>query len=250
MIELGVNIDHVATLRNARGGEEPDPLSAAVAVHQAGAEQLVCHLREDRRHIQDKDLYLLKQWGQLPVNLEMALTDEMERIALDVRPALITLVPERREERTTEGGLLMTPEYSGRVKKFLAACRKLKVRLSLFLAPDLSAVESAIRLGVDQVELHTGEYANLFPSGAYQDELTRLVDASERLARSRIRVAAGHGLSTRNLRPILRLPKLKEVNIGHSILSRAVFVGLERSVGEIREILRSHLPEPESSLFR
>ncbi len=249
MIGLGVNIDHVATLRNARGGDEPDPLSAAVAVYQAGAEQLVCHLREDRRHIQDKDLYLLKQWGRLPLNLEMALTDEMERIALDVRPALITLVPERREERTTEGGLRITPEYAGRAKKFLAACRKHKIRLSLFLAPDPPAVESAMQLGVDQVELHTGEYANLFPSGSYQDELNRLIDAAERLARSRIRLAAGHGLSTRNLRPVLRLPKLMEVNIGHSVLSNAVFVGLDRSVREIREILNAHLSETERTSF-
>jgi pyridoxine 5-phosphate synthase len=247
MIELGVNIDHVATLRNARGGDDPDPLSAAVAVRQAGAEQLVCHLREDRRHIQDKDLYLLKQWGQLPINLEMALTDEMERIALDVRPALVTLVPERREERTTEGGLRMTQEYSGRVKRFLAACQKHKIRLSLFLAPDLPAIDSAIRLGVDQVELHTGEYSSLFASGLYQEELERLASASDRLARSRIRLAAGHGLNVRNLLPIMRLPKLKEVNIGHSIISRAIFVGLERSVCEIRDILKSRIPGTEST---
>ena len=234
---LGVNIDHVATLRNARGGSDPDPLSAAVAVLQSGAEQLVCHLREDRRHIQDNDLRRLKDWGGLPLNLEMAMTEEMARIALDVRPELVTLVPERREERTTEGGLLLDEGSLGRIRIFLDQCRMAGIRLSLFLGPEPADMEKAVLLGVDQVELHTGEYSNASSEKLVQAELHRLLAAASCLKDKGIRLAAGHGLTVRNLRAVLELPGLEEVNIGHSIVARSIFVGLDQAIREIRKIL-------------
>lgn len=236
-MKLGVNIDHVATLRNARGGADPDLLSAAVSVWHSGAEQLVCHLREDRRHIRDLDLELLRDWGRLPINLEMAMTEEMAGIALDIRPDLVTLVPERREERTTEGGLLLDLKTSERIRLFLDKCRSAGVRLSLFLAPDPKEMEKAILLGVDQVELHTGEYSNAFSEQQIQMEMGRLMAAAACFKGTGIRLAAGHGLTTRNLRPVLELYGLEEVNIGHSIVARSLFVGLEQAIGEIRKIL-------------
>ncbi|MHB1604822.1 MAG: pyridoxine 5'-phosphate synthase [Leptospirales bacterium] len=236
-MNLGVNIDHVATLRNVRGGGDPDLLSAAVAVWHSGAEQLVCHLREDRRHIHDQDLKMLRDWGRLPLNLEMAMTEEMARIAINISPDLVTLVPERREERTTEGGLLLDMKTSDRIRLFLDQCRTAGVRVSLFLGPDPIEMEKAILLGVDQIELHTGEYANAVSEAMIQSEMGRLRDASVCLMGSGIRLAAGHGLNSRNLRPVLGLPGLKEVNIGHSIISRSLFVGLEKAIGEIRKIM-------------
>ncbi len=234
---LGVNIDHVATLRNVRGGFEPDPLSAAMIVWKGGAEQLVCHLREDRRHIRDKDLRLLREWGKLPLNMEMAMTDEMSRIALDVCPDLVTLVPERREERTTEGGLLLESQTLGRISIFLEKCREKNIKVSLFLAPEPSDIDKAVSLGVDQVELHTGEYSNAPSDQLAQEELGRLMIAADRLKNTGIRLAAGHGLTVRNLPSVLGLPGLLEVNIGHSIIARSIFVGLGQAIQEIRSVL-------------
>lgn len=235
--ELGVNIDHVATVRNARGGFDPDPLSAAVMVRKAGASQIVCHLREDRRHIKDQDLRLLKQWNGLPVNLEMAMTDEMATIALDVSPDLVTLVPERREERTTEGGLVLGAEMRDRIRNFLPACHQKGIRLSIFLAPVKEDVDVAISLGVDQVELHTGEYANARTPVARRMELERLKSAALRMTGSPVRIAAGHGLDLLNLPPVLEIGDLQEVNIGHSIISRGLFVGLENAVREFLAVI-------------
>lgn len=235
--ELGVNIDHVATLRNARGGVEPDLLSAAVMVKKAGASQIVCHLREDRRHIKDLDLRLLKQWNGLPVNLEMAMTDEMAAIALDVCPALVTLVPERREERTTEGGLVLSAKMCDRVRKFLPACHKNGIRVSLFLAPVEEDIVQAMALGVDQVELHTGEYANARTEKDRWRELERLEASAVRMAGSPLRIAAGHGLDLSNLGSVLDIENLKEVNIGHSIIARSLFVGLENAVREFLAVI-------------
>ena len=246
-VRLGVNIDHVATLRQARGEFDPDPVAAAHMARLAGADQIVLHVREDRRHANPDDLRRLRELVSVPVNLEMALTPEMEDLALSFAPARVTLVPERREERTTEGGLTLTADYLDKLDRFVSRCMRKKIRVSLFLDPDLEVIEQSLGHGVDQVELHTGEYSSLFASGLYQEELERLASASDRLARSRIRLAAGHGLNVRNLLPIMRLPKLKEVNIGHSIISRAIFVGLERSVCEIRDILKSRIPGTEST---
>ncbi len=240
--ELGVNIDHVATLRNSREGFEPDPLSAAVLVKKAGAAQLVCHLREDRRHIRDSDLRLLRAWNGLPVNLEMAMTDEMASIALDVRPALVTLVPERREERTTEGGLVLGRDMCGKIGEFVKKCRDNAIRLSLFLAPDTMDMNRAIDLGVDQVELHTGEYANASDPSKRKRELERLFSAAARISESSVRLAAGHGLDRENLLSVLAIDNLMEVNIGHSIIARSLYVGLEKAVSEILERIRRETP--------
>lgn len=240
--ELGVNIDHVATLRNTREGFDPDPLSAAVLVKKAGASQLVCHLREDRRHIRDPDLFLFRSWKGLPVNLEMAMTDEMTIIALEVQPSLVTLVPERREERTTEGGLVLGPDMCRRIEEFRKKCQERGIRLSLFLAPDPLDMERAMDLGVDQVELHTGEYANARDPLIRERELERLFRAADRVSGSPVRLAAGHGLDRDNLVPVLAIENLMEVNIGHSIIARSLFVGLEKAVIEVLDRIRQETP--------
>ena len=237
MIVLGVNIDHVATLRNARGGRNPDPLLAADIVFTSGAGQIVCHLREDRRHILDQDLRNLLSWGKLPVNLEMALTPEMQDIAITNRPQLITLVPERRLERTTEGGLSLDHDLAGKIRNFHQLTSEKKIPLSLFLDPDIEMVKKGCDLGVEQIELHTGPYANAFLKKPDALELERLLECSLYIASRGIRLAMGHGLDTENLLPLLSIPNLAEVNIGHSIIARSVFIGLSSAISEIQEKL-------------
>jgi pyridoxine 5-phosphate synthase len=238
VIVLGVNIDHVATLRNARGGKNPDPLLAAEVVYSSGAGQVVCHLREDRRHILDQDLMDLLSWGKLPINLEMAMTSEMQEKALAVLPQLITLVPERRLERTTEGGLSLDPELSQKIQGFHKLTSEKKIPLSLFLDPEMEVIKRGCDLGVEQIELHTGPYANSFVNGPDPYELERLIECSLYIASSGVRLAMGHGLDCVNLSPILSIPNLAEVNIGHSIISRSVFIGLSAAIGEIQEKLK------------
>ena len=237
MIVLGVNIDHVATLRNARGGKNPDPLSAAEVVYRSGAGQVVCHLREDRRHILDQDLMGLLSWGKLPVNLEMALTSEMQEIALSKVPQLVTLVPERRLERTTEGGLCLNHELIGKIREFHKLSSGKKIPLSLFLDPDMEMVKKGCDLGVEQIELHTGPYANSFFRSPDKFEMERLIECSLYIGSSNVRLAMGHGLDSENLLPLLSIPDLAEVNIGHSIISRSVFIGLSAAISEIQEVL-------------
>jgi len=238
VIVLGVNIDHVATLRNARGGKNPDPLLAAEVVYSSGAGQVVCHLREDRRHILDQDLMDLLSWGKLPINLEMAMTSEMQEKALAALPQLITLVPERRLERTTEGGLSLDPELSQKIQGFHKLTSEKKIPLSLFLDPEMEVIKRGCDLGVEQIELHTGPYANSFVNGPDPYELERLIECSLYIASSGVRLAMGHGLDCVNLSPILSIPNLAEVNIGHSIISRSVFIGLFAAIGEIQEQLK------------
>jgi len=237
MILLGVNIDHVATLRNARGGTNPDPLQAAEAVFRAGAGQIVCHLREDRRHILDQDFHNLLSWGKLPVNLEMALTPEMQEISLAALPQLITLVPERRLERTTEGGLSLDRGLTGKILAFHKLSSEVKIQLSLFLDPDFETVKKACDLGVEQIELHTGPYANSFLGTPDPFELDRLIECSLHIASSGIRLAMGHGLDCENLDPLISIPDLSEVNIGHSIIARSLFIGLPAAIAEVQEKL-------------
>jgi len=237
VIMLGVNIDHVATLRNARGGTKPDPLLAAEAVFRAGAGQIVCHLREDRRHILDQDLKNLLAWGKLPVNMEMALTPEMQEISLATIPQLVTLVPERRLERTTEGGLFLDHDLVGKIRAFHKLSSGKKIPLSLFLDPDIEMVKKGCDLGVEQIELHTGPYANSFFNRPDPFELERLIESSLYIASSGIRLAMGHGLDSENLCPLLAIPNLAEVNIGHSIIARSIFVGLSAAIAEIQEKL-------------
>jgi pyridoxine 5-phosphate synthase len=227
-----VNVDHIATLRQARRGMEPDPVAAAVLADLAGAEGIIVHLREDRRHIQDRDLRLLRQTVQTKLNLEMAATDEMQRIALEVKPEITTLVPEKREELTTEGGLEVASriafftEYIGRIKQG-------NIGVSLFVDPDDRQIAASKKAGADWVEVHTGTYANARTDRDRAREFDKIVEAAKLAASLGLRVGAGHGLNYVNVKPIARIPEVEELNIGHSIISRASLVGLERAVREM-----------------
>jgi pyridoxine 5-phosphate synthase len=238
-MRLYVNIDHVATVREARRTDEPDPVRAAVLAELGGAEGITVHLREDRRHIQDRDLHLLMATCRTGVNLELAAEDEVIRIAEELRPLQVTLVPERREEITTEGGLDLG--RSGTVGKLREAVPRLQdsgIRVSLFIDPDPSVLEVSGELGVEAVELHTGEYANAPGSEERGSQLQRLHDAARLGRQLGLAVHAGHGLTYENVLPVAALPEVEEVNIGHSIVSRAVLVGMERAVREMRDLLR------------
>lgn len=237
MLRLGVNIDHVATLRQARRTDEPDPVPAAAIAERAGADSIVCHLREDRRHIQDRDLRLLRRSVRTRLNLEMALSEEIIRIALRVRPDQVTLVPERRQEVTTEGGL----DVRANQARLVPAIRRFRgagIDVSLFIDPDPGAVRLSKAVGAGIVELHTGAYANARTVPARRAALGR-IRAAARLGRDiGLDVAAGHGLTYRNVRAVVRLTEIEELNIGHSIVSRAVFTGLDRAVREMKALLR------------
>jgi len=232
---LYINVDHVATLRQARRTDEPDPVAAAALCEDAGAEGITAHLREDRRHMQDDDIIKIASSVRTVFNLEMALTDEMLSIAERLKPYQITLVPERREEVTTEGGLDVARE-PGKLANGLARLKRAGVRTSLFIDPDAEAVERSRDLGADAIELHTGTYAH-DPSNARS--LRALINAAE-LGRSLgLAVHAGHGLTVRNVAPVAAIAAIEELNIGHSIVSRAVFVGLPQSIAEMREAMVS-----------
>lgn len=235
MIRLGVNVDHVATLRQARRGREPDPVTAAHEAELGGADQITVHLREDRRHVQDRDLRLLRETAQVPLNLEMTVAEEVVAIALEVRPEQVTLVPERREEVTTEGGLDVASGVE-RVRPVVERCRAAGMTVSLFVDPDEPQLEAARAVGATHVELHTGAYANA-PSGAVDLELERLREAAGRARLLDLHLALGHGLGYWNVQAIRVLPGLREVNIGHAIVSRAVYVGLRAAVREMRGLL-------------
>jgi len=227
---LYINVDHVATLREARRGDEPDPVAAAVVCEDAGADGITAHLREDRRHIQDDDIARLATRVRTVLNLEMALTDEMLDIAGRIHPYQVTLVPERRQEVTTEGGLDVTRE-TARLRDGIARMKRAGVRTSLFIDPDRRMVEQAHALGPDAIELHTGRYAL---SGGAPEPLAALRDAAARGAALGLAVHAGHGLTVANVGPVAALPEVEELNIGHHIVSRAVFVGLAQAVREMR----------------
>jgi pyridoxine 5-phosphate synthase len=244
-IDLGVNIDHVATLRQARGTRYPDPVQAALLAEQAGADVITVHLREDRRHIQVRDVELLSEVIETRLNLEMAVTDEMVSIAERLRPADCCLVPERREELTTEGGL----DVAGQLERVREVCRRLAVagvRVSLFIDPEPRQVEAARAAGAPVVELHTGRYADRSEQQARQSEFDRVMDAARQAAESGMTVHAGHGLNYHNVKPIAAIPQVTELNIGHAIVARAVFVGLTEAVREIKRLMREarwHGPE-------
>ncbi len=237
MPRLGVNVDHVATLREARRGKMPDPVAAAVVAEMAGADGIVCHLREDRRHIKDKDLYLLKDVVKTHLNLEMAATDEMIKIALDVLPDMVTLVPERREELTTEGGLdvARNADYLGEVIEML---RQQGIVVSLFIDPEINQVKASARLGADYVEIHTGMYANAEDLGTALDQLEKIRSMAAAAAKLGLGVSAGHGLNYQNVREVARIPQIEELNIGHSIIGKAVMVGMERAVREMLALIQ------------
>lgn len=232
---LGVNVDHVATLRQARGTDYPDPVRAATLAEKAGADSITMHLREDRRHIQDHDLYRLKAQMQTHLNLEMAVTDEMIEIALDVGPSDCCLVPEKREELTTEGGL----DVASQIDKVAAACQRLAagdIRVSLFVDPDPVQLDAAVRVGAPVVELHTGNYADA-KSAEQSVELKRICDAAIYGHRIGLIVNAGHGLHYDNVVPIASLPEVVELNIGHAIVARAVFDGFTRAVQDMKRLM-------------
>jgi pyridoxine 5-phosphate synthase len=241
MSRLGVNIDHVATIRQARGGREPDPVWAAVLAELGGADGITVHLREDRRHIQDRDLRVLRQTVQVRLNLELAIIPEMIAIARDVQPDQVTLVPERREELTTEGGLDVAGQRD-RVGDAVKLCRDSGIGAALFLDPDLRQVEAAIALGVAAVELHTGNYANAAEGAARDRELATLRAASAAIVAGGLELHAGHGLNYQNVTAVARIPRMEELNIGHSIISRAVFVGLTQAVREMKECMTRAIP--------
>jgi pyridoxine 5-phosphate synthase len=235
-LRLGVNVDHVATLRQARRAAYPDPVAAALLAELAGADQITVHLREDRRHVQDRDVEVLRHTVGTALNLEMAATDEMVGVAAALAPDVCTLVPERREELTTEGGLDVLANRAV-VARAARALRDGGRRVSLFVDPDPAQVRAALDAGAHAVELHTGTYCDA-PAGARAAELARLVDAAREGARIGLEVAAGHGLHYRNVGPIAAIPEIVELNIGHAIVARAVLVGFERAVREMKDRMR------------
>ncbi len=233
MIRLGVNIDHVATVRQARRTNEPDPIWAAVLAELGGADGITLHLREDRRHIQDRDLRLLRETVAVLLNLELACEPEVLQIACQVRPDQATLVPERREEITTEGGLDLLGQRE-RVARAVEQLRDAGIKVSLFLDPEREHIQAAAELGVDAVELHTGGYANA-RGEEQQRQLHKLALAAEEVRRLGLALHAGHGLTYRNVHPVAAIPGMEELNIGHSIVSRAIMVGMTQAVREMKQ---------------
>ena len=234
-LRLGVNIDHVATVRNARGGDHPDPVRAAQIVAAVGGDGITAHLREDRRHVRDEDLARIQAATSLPLNLEMAATEEMLEIALRHRPHAACIVPERREERTTEGGLDAAGQHN-RLAPIVARLGDAGIRVSLFIAPEERQIDAALRLGVPVVELHTGEYAHA-TGEARAHELRRITEMAALAARNGIEPHAGHGLTFDNVQPIAAIPHLAELNIGHFLVGEAIFTGLEPAIRRMRELM-------------
>ncbi|WP_116133911.1 pyridoxine 5'-phosphate synthase [Tropicimonas sp. IMCC34043] len=243
-LRLGVNIDHVATLRNARGGAVPDPLRAARMAEAAGADGITAHLREDRRHIRDSDIAALSTGSSLPLNLEMAATPEMQSIALHYRPHAVCLVPERREERTTEGGLEVEGD-TVHLSDFIAPLRAAGTRVSLFIAADPAQIEAAARVGAAVVELHTGAYCDFHVDGslaARDAELARLTAGAAQARALGLEVHAGHGLTYDSVAPIAAIPEIAELNIGHFLIGEAVFVGLDAAIRQMRALMEDARP--------
>lgn len=236
-MRLAVNIDHVATIRNARGGIEPDPVTAASICELAGAEAIICHLREDRRHITDRDVKLLREIVQTKFEFEMAATDEMVKIARELKPDVAMLVPENRKEITTEGGL----NLAGFKDKIRSAIDKLKednIRVSLFIDPEPTNIDMAVELTADTIEIHTGAYANAKTEKEHIEELSKISVVARMASEMGLIVTAGHGINYVNVLPLLTIKEVGEVSIGHSIMSRAIFTGLDRAVRDMVEILR------------
>jgi pyridoxine 5-phosphate synthase len=237
MPRLGVNIDHIATLRQARKTTYPDPIQAAKEAEKAGADQIVCHLREDRRHIQDEDLRKLRKTITTKLNLEMAATPEMIQIALEIEPDVVTLVPEKRQELTTEGGLNLKGPIS-HLRSYVEGLQKGGVPVSLFINPDIEDVKQAKELGAFAIELHTGHYAEAKNEGEVEREFQRIFQAAKLGTKMNLKVFAGHGLHYENISRLVKIPEIEEYNIGHSIIARAVFVGINEAVSEMKKLLK------------
>lgn len=236
MARLGVNVDHVATLRQARGGQEPDPVEAALLAELAGADGIVLHLREDRRHVQDRDLTLLKEIIKTKLDLEMAPEEEIAKLALAAKPHLVTLVPERRQELTTEGGLDVIGQRD-KLERIIQLLHGGGIPVSLFIEPDLNQIKIAHKLSADYVELHTGRYANAKLSKEEQTEFESLSQSAKLAFKLGMGVNAGHGLNYRNVRRLTQIAEIVEYNIGHSIVARALLVGFERAVREMKNLV-------------
>ncbi len=234
---LGVNIDHVATLRNARGGFEPDPVKAADICEQNGGTSITTHLREDRRHIKDEDVYTLIKTIKTKLNLEMAMADDIQRIALEIKPHSICLVPEKRQEVTTEGGLDVAGQLD-KVTEFIKPLLDAGIIVSLFIDPDSSQVEASAKTGAQFIEMHTGAYAEAFGTEEEQDEFLKLKQAAELAQKLGLKVNAGHGLNYENVHRMHEIDGLYELNIGHSIISRAVFTGLAEAVRKMSDLIK------------
>ena len=235
-IKLGINIDHVATLRQARLTRYPEPLHAALVAEQAGADSITVHLREDRRHIQDRDVQALKERLTIPLNLEMAVTEEMVTLAEQLLPDYCCLVPERREELTTEGGL----EVVGQTGKIRQACARLQAsgsRVSLFIDADAGQIDAALDAGADMIEIHTGHYADCDNPAQRSIEFNKIARAVEHAARTPLQINAGHGLHYHNVKPVAAIEQVAELNIGHSIIARAVFSGLYQAVRDMKGLM-------------
>ncbi len=239
MAKLGVNVDHVATVRQARGIDEPDPVYAAMIAEEAGASCITIHLREDRRHIQDRDLYILKKVVKTKLNLEMGLFEDVIQVAMDVLPHNITIVPERRQELTTEGGLDVV-KYFDDVKKYVEEFKSKGITVSLFIDPEEEQIKASKEAGAQFVELHTGRYADAKTEEEEKEELERLIKASEIVLNVGLGLNAGHGLNYRNVVPVARINGMNELNIGHSIVARAVFVGFKEAVSEMVYLVRGY----------
>lgn len=236
MALLGVNIDHVATIRQARRTIEPDPVWAAALAELGGADGITLHLREDRRHIQDRDLRVMKETVQVKLNLEMAAEPEITKIALEIRPDQVTLVPEKREEITTEGGLDILSNLE-RVRACVAQLLAAGIEVSMFIDPDNSQIEASRDLGAQAVELHTGQYAEADSESSQFEELDKLTKAGDFARKLGLKLHMGHGLTYRNVLPIAQIPEVGELNIGHSIVARAVMVGFEQAVREMKRLI-------------
>lgn len=238
-LRLGINIDHVATVRNARGGSYPDPLRAAKLAEEAGADGITAHLREDRRHISDADIDGLMDILSVPLNFEMAATAEMQAIALRHKPHAVCIVPEKREELTTEGGLEVAREEN-RLAHFIAPIREAGCRVSLFVATDMRQIEAAARIGANIVELHAGPYCDAFSEGHFDkaaDELVKLREMSTYAHGLGLEVHAGHGITYETVAPIAKFPEVKELNIGHFLIGEAIFMGLQPAIQKMRDLM-------------
>lgn len=241
MIHLGVNVDHVATIREARGTLYPDPVEAAHEAIRGGADQITIHLREDRRHIQEKDLCRMREEIKIPLNLEMAASEEIVFIACRVRPDIATLVPERRAELTTEGGLDVVAGFVS-LKSHVDRLKCAGIAVSMFIDPDIDQIKASGELGADAVELHTGAYCDAKSEVDAIKEMTRLVSAAHYVANTKMKLCAGHGLNYDNTARVVRaIPEISEYNIGHAIVARAIFAGMERAVAEMKKILQESL---------
>jgi len=235
---LGVNIDHVATLRQARGTTYPDPVQAALVCEQAGAEGITLHLREDRRHIQDDDVRRMRPLLKTHMNLEMAVTDEMVEFAKEIQPHHVCFVPERRQEVTTEGGLDVVGQFE-KVKAATQALAEIGCEVSLFIDADLAQIDAAMACGAPTIELHTGAYADAANDEEQQAELARIIQGAEYAANKGLIVNAGHGLNLENVAPIAAIPQIHELNIGHSIIADSIFVGLTQAVQQMKAVIQS-----------